>query len=50
MGRNRLPAKEIGRVTVLVDGSKPGPVEGVDYVVEEAAEVAKVISDQDIRD
>ncbi len=43
MVRNLLPAKEMGMVTVLVDGSKPGPLEGVDYVVAEARQVTDVV-------
>jgi putative hydrolase of the HAD superfamily len=41
--RNLRPAKSLGMVTVLVDPPKGADVDGVDYVIAAAAEVARVV-------
>jgi hypothetical protein len=43
--RNLRPAKALGMATVLVDPVDGADREGVDYVVERAADVARVVDE-----
>lgn len=48
--RNLLPARALGMVTVLVDPAPDADVDGADYVIDEIAEIAKVVKEVEGKD